>query len=95
MKRDITFNTTIEINDIEINVDVTGTFYLGSRGVRHGFDRFAEPDEPDEFSISKIVCPETGIEYFENEMTAAEWERLETEGIENANDDEFDFIDEY
>ena len=93
--KNITFNTTIEIDENEINVTVTGVFYPGSIGIRHGFDRFAEPDEPAEFQIESVVCNEMGTEYFENEISANDWERLENEGAENATDPEFDFIDEY
>lgn len=91
--KNITFNTTIEIDENEINVTVTGVFYPGSIGIRHGFDRFAEPDEPAEFQIESVVCNETGVEYFENEISANDWERLENEGCENADDREFDFND--
>ena len=91
----ITFTSTIEIDEIEIDVTVNGTFYAGSIGIRHGFDRFAEPDEPAEFNIESVVCNETGVEFFENEISANDWERLENEGAENATNREFDFIDEY
>jgi len=40
--------------ETEIIYFATGEFHRGRMGVRHGFDRFAEPDEPDEIDNIEI-----------------------------------------
>jgi hypothetical protein len=89
----ITFTTTIKIGEQYIPVCAEGSYYPGFRGTRNGFDRFAEPDEPEDFNIEKISCLETGDEI---EIPDEDFDRIEQdlkdEGIERYK---YDYIEEY
>jgi len=81
-----TFQSTFEDRNEELyEVTVTGIYFAGSIGVHHGFDRFAEPDEPANFEIESVVEVGTGREFFEDDNPEA-WEKLIEEGIERTEE---------
>lgn len=85
--KDIIFQTYITdpYTCAEIEVKVFGKFYPGASGTRHGFDRFAEPDEPPEIEIWLVSEIGTGRELTETDI-AEDWERLLDECLEHVNE---------
>ena len=71
--------------DSDQTYTVEATIYPGAPGVRHGFDRFAEPDEPDEITIESI---ESEVQTFgENQFSDWEIEQIKESCFEQAENE--------
>jgi len=89
-----TFQTTFEdLNEETYDVEVTGTFIRGRMGTRTGFDRFPEPDEPDEFEIESITEVGTGREFDEDD-NPNEFLRIVDQGIEQGSEKFYEGLEE-
>lgn len=86
----ITFQTWFEdLNEEQYEVEVTGTFNAGRPGIRHGYERFVEPDDPAEFEIESVVEIGTGREFTEDD-NPKRWDGLIEEGIEKGNEESYE-----
>lgn len=86
MKNKKIFTTYID-PETDIEYSVTGDLYRGRIGTRNGFDRFAEPDEPDEIDNISIYFNGKKIE-----VSDELFDQIEQYLYENGEvDDEFDF----
>ncbi len=72
---------TIERDDAEIPVEVTGEYRPASRGRKaHPMDRFAEPDDPAEIEVIKAKVNGAEIDLTDKELEQAEeelWKAME------------------
>ena len=82
-----TFNTTIEVEDITVSVEVEYSYTKGCRGARdslcgvRGAGPPLEPDEPPEVEILKVTA-EDGQEILEK-LDSSEIEGLEEKAFED------------
>lgn len=60
MKRNISFTWSNPGSETEYYI--TGVIHPGRPGTRQGFDRFAEPDEPDEFEFVSATLNNEPVE---------------------------------
>ncbi len=81
MKRNISFTWSNPGSEIEYHI--SGVILPGRPGTRHGFDRFAEPDEPDEFQFVSATMVIGGKVFGESDFSEAEMEGIEAAAFES------------
>lgn len=75
MKRTISFTWSNPGSEIEYRI--SGVINPGRAGTRHGFDRFAEPDEPNEFQFVSATMVIGGKVFFESDFSEVEMDEIE------------------
>ncbi len=75
MKRNISFTWSNPGSEIEYHI--SGVIHQGRVGTRQGFDRFAEPDEPDEFQFLKATMVIGGKVFVESDFSEVEMNEIE------------------
>ena len=90
MKRNISFTWSNPGSEIEYHI--SGVIHPGRAGTRHGFDRFAEPDEPNTFEFGSATIVIGNEVFFESDFSETELEEIEAAAFESYDgEDELEF----
>ena len=81
MKTSVSFTWSNPGSEIEYHI--SGVIHPGRVGTRQGFDRFAEPDEPDEFQFLKATMVIGGKVFVESDFSEAEMDEIEAAAFES------------